>query len=32
MATRVPGDGLVQLYIERLQDLAWDGVFRLDAK
>ena len=28
----MPDDDLVQLYLERLQDHAWDGVFRLDAK
>ena len=27
-----PGDGVVRLYLERLDDPAFDGVFRLDAK
>ena len=27
-----PGDGLTRLYLEKLDDPAFDGVFRLDGK
>ncbi|HLQ37050.1 MAG TPA: adenylate/guanylate cyclase domain-containing protein, partial [Planctomycetota bacterium] len=32
LATQRPDDALTHLYLERLADPAWDGVFRLDSK